>query len=110
MSFELREMNELIGALKKRANLDDVKKAVQINSAEMQNSMMRSAPVDTGYLKRSIELNMSDGGFTGKVTPTAHYAPYLIYGTRYMYARDFFRPNFYRQRDKFINDMKRLMR
>ena len=109
-SFELRGADALIKKLKKNATLDDVKRTVALNGSEMQWKMQRDAPVDTGYLKRSITLRTKDNGFTAGVGSYAHYAPYLIFGTRYMYARDFFRPNYYYQRQQFLTDLKRLMK
>lgn len=108
--MELKGLDELMGALKKKATLDDVKDVVKMNGAEMQRNMQRDAPVDTGFLKRSIELGSSDKGFTVSVTPKAEYAIYLIYGTRFNYVQDFFRPNYFNQRQKFLEDLKRLMR
>lgn len=101
---------DLSRGLRDRANMDDVKNVVKLNGSEMQRNMQRDAPVDTGFLKRSVTLNATDGGLGVKVGPTAHYAPYLVYGTRFNYMQDFFRPNFFKQRQKFISDMNRLMR
>ncbi len=103
-------IDNLASALDKRADLSLVKETVKLNGSEMQNKMQRDAPVDTGYLKRSISLSSEDDGFSVRVGPYAHYAPYLVFGTRFMYARDFFRPNFYIQRQLFYNDLKRLMK
>ncbi len=108
--MEIRGTGPLIGKLKRNANLNDVKKVVQMNGSEMQRKMQRDSPVDTGFLKRSIQYSALDNGFTAKVSPTAHYAPYIIYGTRFMASQDFFRPNYFAQRQKFLNDLKRLMR
>ncbi|MBW8350778.1 HK97 gp10 family phage protein [Bacillus sp. IITD106] len=109
-SLSVKGTADLIGKLKRNANLDDVKHTVMMNGAEMHANMMRDSPVDTGFLKRSIKIKSLDNGFTVRVTPTADYAPYLIYGTRFMYARDFFRPNYYEQRKKFLSDLNRLMK
>ncbi len=109
-SFSIKGADALIGKLKRNANLDDVKTVVQMNGAELQRKMQRDAPVDTGFLKRSITVSAKDHGFTIITGPTAEYAPYLIYGTRFAYARDFFRPNYFAQRKKFLDDLKRLMK
>ena len=110
MELEVRGIEKLSKALKKRADLSDVKKVVQMNGAEMQRGAQRRAPVDTGFLKRSIELSIEDGGFTAKVAATAHYAPYLEWGTRFMTAQPFVRPSFFTQRKQFIKDMQRIMK
>ena len=111
---ELKGLDALVGKLKRNANLTDVKNVVRINTSELQRKMQRAAVFTKGYstgtTKRSINLKITDRGFTGKVGPGTEYSPYLIYGTRFMAAQDFFRPPFYVQRAQFIKDMKRLMR
>jgi len=109
-NFSVTGTVDLINGLKKRATLDDVKNTVKLNGSEMQRKMQRDAPVDTGFLKRSITLTTEENGFTAHVGTVAHYAPYLVYGTRFMYAQDFFRPNYYKQREQFKKDLERLMR
>ncbi len=109
-NFSLTGVDALVGKLKRNANLNDVKKVVRTNGDELQKKMQRDAPVDTGFLKRSIGASVKDHGFTIVTGPTAEYAPYLIYGTRALYPRDFFRPNYFAQRKQFIDDLKRLMK
>lgn len=109
MSFEIRGADELAGYLKKMATMDDVKQAVKINTSEMQNQAMRRAPVDTGNLKRMIEIDFSDGGLTGKVTSSAGYSGYLEWGTRFMSAQPYMRPSFKVVGGQFDRDMSRLM-
>lgn len=79
---------ELARALKKNVKMDDVKMVVQKNGADLQRTMQRKADFKKGYqtgtTKRSIRLNIKDGGFTAEVEPTTEYSPYLEYGTRYM--------------------------
>ncbi len=103
-------LTDLSKGLKERANLDDVKNVVKLNGAELQRDVQRDAPVDTGFLKRSINTKIEDEGFTSKLGIGAYYAPYLISGTRYMYSRDFFNSNFNYQKFKFSADLKRLMK
>lgn len=95
--------------LKKNVRLDDVKKVVRHNGAEMQTKAMQNAPVDTGTLKRSIGLEMTDGGLTAEVTPAAEYAPYVELGTRFMEAEPFVKPAFDAQKEIFKKDMKKLV-
>ena len=55
-------MEKLQRKLKQNVRIDDVKKVVRHNGAEMQAKAQQKAPVDTGYLKRSIGLEFTDGG------------------------------------------------
>lgn len=104
----------LQGKLKRSADLGLVKKTVKLNGGELENTMKRNATFVKGYqtgtTKRSIKLDMEDGGFTAKVAPHTHYSPYLEYGTRKMEAQPFVKPSHSTQEKKFISDMQRLMR
>ncbi|HAM79599.1 HK97-gp10 family putative phage morphogenesis protein [Ornithinibacillus bavariensis] len=108
--FELRGADKLKGKLKRNANLDDVKRTVQLNGTELHRKSQRFAPVDTGFLKRQIKQYSQDNGFTAKTASEAEYSGYVNYGTRYMYPRPFMTNAYYEQRQKFIQDMKRLMK
>lgn len=108
MNFEISGADALLSKLKKMASYDDVKTAVKVNTAEMSKAAMRNAPVDTGHLKRSIVPDVTD--LVGRVTPTAEYAPYVEFGTRFMSAQPFMGPAFQAQRSKFLSDLQRIMR
>lgn len=109
-TLKIKGTADLIGKLRRNATLDDVKHVVRLNGSEMHRSAQRHAPVDTGNLKRAIKLDVEDDGFTAKVASTANYAPYQEYGTRYQSGKPHIRPAYYEQRQKFIKDMKRLMK
>lgn len=102
-------MEKLQKKLKQNVRMDDVKRVVRHNGAEMQAKAQRNAPVDTGYLKRSIGLEITDGGMTAEVEPTADYAPYVELGTRFMEAQPYLGPAFNEQKEKFKKDMKKLV-
>lgn len=87
-----------------------VKTVVQKNGSKMQTKAQQKAPVDTGNLKRSIGLAMRDGGLTAEVEPTAEYAPYVEFGTRFMNAQPYLKPAFEEQKEKFKKDMDKLVR
>lgn len=76
----------------------------------MTERMQKGAPVDTGYLRRSINMNLLEAGLTGIVGPTADYAPYVEYGTRFMSAQPYVRPAFNYQKVKFMAEMKALVK
>lgn len=113
-SLRFEGIADLSKGLKRRATLNDVKKAVLLNGSELQRGIMRNASFTQGYqtgtTKRSVLLSIEDKGFTAKSGPTTHYSPWLEEGTRFMYAQPFVYPAFVSQRIKFMNDMKRLMK
>lgn len=102
-------MEKLQKKLKQNVRMDDVKKVVRHNGAEMQAKAQQNAPVDTGTLKRSIGLEITDGGMSAEVEPTAEYAPYVELGTRFMEAQPYLGPAFNEQKEKFKKDMKKLV-
>ena len=119
--INFKGFTNLAQKLDEKANLKDIKEVVQLNTAELQEGMQKRASFKghyegknfvkpTGTTKRSIGIDMQDGGFRGVVGPRTEYAPYLEYGTRFMAAQPFIRPSFFVQKYKFIKDIKRLMR
>lgn len=102
-------MEKLQRKLKKNVRMDDVKRVVRHNGAEMQAKAQQNAPVDTGMLKRSIGLEITDGGMSAEVEPTAEYAPYVELGTRFMDPQPYLKPAFNEQKEKFKKDMKKLV-
>lgn len=109
-SIGIKGTKKLSGKLKQNANLNDVKRTVEINGSEMHRAAQRYAPVDTGNLKRNIRYNSQDQGFGAKVSSEAAYAAYQEYGTRYQSGKPHIRPSYHEQRRKFIRDLRRLMK
>lgn len=87
-----------------------VRTTVLRNASEMQTKAQKLAAVDTGFMKRSIGLTQGGGGLNIKVSPTAEYAPYVEYGTRYQAAQPFMRPAFQQQEKKFKSDVDKLLK
>ena len=104
--IKLEGMEKLQVKLKKNVQMSKVKQIVKDNGAALQEAAQRKAPVDTGNLKRKIR----DGGLTAEVEPTAEYAAYVEYGTRYMNAQPYMRPSYTAQKEKFKSDLKKLTR
>ena len=102
-------MEKLQKKLKKNVNMEDVKRVVRHNGAEMQTKAQQNAPVDTGTLKRSIGIEITDSGMSAEVEPTAEYAPYVELGTRFMDPQPYLKPAFDEQKEKFKKDMKKLV-
>lgn len=107
MGVKVVGVKHLSAALKRRCDPALLKQAVKINGAEMHQKSQRNAPYDTGNLRRSIQLDITDGGMTAEVTATAHYAQYVEYGTRYMRAQPYMKPAFNAQKQQFIKDVRK---
>lgn len=113
MGTKLVGVNELVVGLKKRTDLGAVKQVVKQNGSELQHKEKRAvpvAPVNGGTLKRSIGLEIADGGTAAIVEPTAHYGPYVEYGTRFMDAQPYAWPSFCKQKEQFKKDLEKLVK
>ena len=112
--------------LKKRMDMGKLKSTVKKNGSAMESRAKRNAVFKghyaweegkgmvfkkpTGNLKRSIGIDISDGGMTATVEPTAEYAPYVELGTRFMEAQPYLKPAFDDQKKQFEKDLQKLVR
>jgi HK97 gp10 family phage protein len=107
-------LDELEKKLKANVTLNDVRRVVSQNGAELQEKMQAKADFKKGYqtgtTKRSIGLEIKDEGLTAEVAPETEYSPYLEYGTRFMEAQPFVRPAYDEQKAKFKRDMQKLVK
>lgn len=114
MKMKVTGLKELQKALKDNVTMDDVKKVVRQNGSELQRKTQDNADFTKGYAtgetKRSIGLEITDGGFAAEVEPKTEYAPYLEYGTRFMDAQPFVKPAYDDQVQQFKKDMQRLVK
>ena len=112
--IKVEGLDKLMKALKDNVTLDDVKRVVRRNGSQLQSKMQGNADFKKGYqtgtTKRSIGLEIQDGGFTAEVGPETEYSPYLEYGTRFMEAQPFIKPAHEEQKQKFKQDMQRLVK
>lgn len=112
--IKVEGLKELEAALKENVKLDDVKRVVRHHGSQLQTNMQNKADFKKGYqtgeTKRSIGLEITDGGFTAEVGPETDYSMYLEYGTRFMDAQPFVKPAHEEQAEKFKRDLKKLMR
>ena len=113
--------DKLEAKLTRNMNLGAVRTVVRKNGADLQTKAQENAPVGTpqstgipgyvgGTLKRSVELDITDGGLTAEVEPTADYAAYVEYGTRFMEAQPYLKPAYDEQKKKFVKDLNELVR
>lgn len=112
--ISINGLEKLEKRLKDNVSLNDVKRVVRKNGSELQKKMQEKADFTRGYqtgtTKRSIGLEIKDGGLTADSGPETEYAPYLEYGTRFMEAQPFVRPALNEQAAKFKSDLQKLVR
>lgn len=76
---------------------------------DIQAESQSNAPVDTGYLKNSINAEeISD--LTWEITVGAEYGPHVEYGTRLAPAQPFFTPAVENHRQAFLDALRRIAR
>lgn len=77
-------LEELQKKLRENASMNLVKKTVQQNGQELRSKIQEKAEFTKGYqtgqTKRSVNLEIKDGGFTAEAGPTTEYAPCLKIG------------------------------
>lgn len=112
MDFKLLGIGEAIRAIGELSHIvsPEMAKVVKKSGAELQQKEKRTVPVDTGNLRRSILLTVEDRGMTATVEPTADYAGYVEYGTRFMGAKPYVRPSYEKQKEIFMKDMKKYIK
>lgn len=112
--IRIEGLEELQKKLKKNANMDDVKKVVRHNGSQLQQKIQSKADFKKGYqtgtTKRSVGLEITDGGLTAESGPTTDYAEYLEFGTRFMEAQPFVKPAMEEQAKKFESDLQKLVK
>ena len=112
--IRIEGLEELQKKLKKNANMDDVKKVVRHNGSQLQQKIQEKADFNKGYqtgtTKRSVGLEITDGGLSAESGPTTEYAEYLEFGTRFMEAQPFVKPAMEEQSKKFESDLRKLMK
>ena len=108
--MRIEGLSELRVALDPGDKIKMVKNIVKLNGSELQQKAQEKAPVDTGTLKRSIKLDIEDGGMRAVVEAEAEYAPYQEFGTRFMDAQPYMKPAFNQQQAKFKSDLSRVMK
>ncbi|WP_270743528.1 HK97-gp10 family putative phage morphogenesis protein [Streptococcus infantarius] len=115
---EIKGDDILLRALQTAANMKAHKAIVKKYGGELQSAAKDKAVFAghyegkkfvkaTGATKRSIKLEITDGGFAAKVTAGTDYSGYLEKGTRFMDAQPFMKPAFDVVQPKFINDLRR---
>jgi HK97 gp10 family phage protein len=114
MSIKIDGLEELEKRLKENVKMNDVKRVVKQNGAELQQKIQNNADFTKGYAtgttKRSVGLEITDDGFTAESGAETEYAPYLEYGTRFMDAQPFIRPAFEEQSKQFQKDLQNLVK
>lgn len=107
-------IKELEKALRKNATMEKIKQIVRNNGAELQTKIQENADFAKGYqtstTKRSVSLEITDGGLSAESGPETEYSPYLEYGTRFMEAQPFVRPALEEQAKKFKSGLKDLVK
>lgn len=109
INFKLKGVKDTVVRIDQLAKPEKVRRAVDINTRQMEKLMRRKAVFSKGYstraTKKSIRIEMREDGYTGAVMPMTEYAIHLEYGTRNMVPQSFVRPAMWEQKIKFINDM-----
>ena len=118
--IKIEGLDKLEKRLKQNAALSDVKRVVRKNAIDLHKKVVKNAGEEnfkkgyfTGNLKQNVSgqgLVFKDGDFSAEVGTTVEYGPYLEYGTRFMEKEPFIKPALDDVTDKFMDDMKKLVK
>ena len=92
---------------------EKVKTHVQETAFKMERDMKKLAPVDTGHLRRNINVSMDieDKGATATVgSGTLDYAIHVEFGTVRRPATPYFYPIVFKYKKTFINKLNKILR
>lgn len=93
---------------KVKANMVSVAEQATAKAAQdMVAQMMTRVPVDTGFLKNSVQAQKV-GAAHWRVTVGADYGVYVEFGTRFNQAQPFFYPSVAEVGPTFIQAMRRI--
>lgn len=125
MSKNVKGLEELIKTLERvPKELDkEVESILEGNAQEIERDAKSKAPVGTpestgikGYIGGSLQQSIKatktkEKEYTIKANATgkAPYAAFVEYGTRFMRARPFLFPSFFKGRERFIKDLKKML-
>lgn len=110
-NFSIKGQDALFKKLNRTMQKEAVKKIVKEHTANMQVEAQKLAPVgETGNLKRSIHLELLEGGMAGTVISPANYSGYQEFGTRFMAAQPYMGPAWRKERPIFISDLWALVK
>lgn len=120
MGVTFEGLAEINTAIATAIQMEAVKEAVKVHGAQVTTNAKRFCPVGTpettkkpgyvgGTLRRSINIEISDGGLTATIEPHTEYAAYVELGTRFMKAQPYMRPALEQETPSFISDMRKIM-
>lgn len=83
----------------------DMKQSLAKYTAKIQGKAIDWCPVDTGYLRSTISMQILYGGTVGVVRVGAKYARYVELGTYRTYAQPFLLPAYNVYSEQFIEEL-----
>ena len=107
IKIEFTNLNQFIGDINKYCNGVEkgTKDGLKNSGEKVVEEARRRAPVDTGYLRSSIDGNYIDE-FEYEVIAEADYAIFVEKGTRYMSPQPFMEVSLDVAEPEFINKIK----
>lgn len=108
--------DKLSKALQRKIGMPAVKEIISTNTARLQGQTVQNTATaytkgyTTGATRRSVRMEIQDGGLTGIVGMGKDYDPYLEVGTRFMEAEPALKPAYNQVKTKMHADIDRLMK
>lgn len=119
--LKVEGLEPLIGTLKENVTLNDVRRIVAKNGADLTTTMKRQTTISyvggysgirqsVGDTAGSINLKITNGGLTAEVQASTAYVEYVEKGTRFMPPEPIAQPSLDKVGTKFLSDLSRVMK
>lgn len=88
---------------------NEAKEVIKEATLKTERDAKLLAPVDTGYMRNSIQSTFEEGGLKGIVTANAEYSIFLEFGTSRQPAQPFLFPSFNSNLQKFLSNFSKII-
>ena len=109
IKIKLEGDKDLQRMLQRCKDKSKIQACIKNSGSTLQQYAQKNAPVDTGTLRRSITLALTDGGMAAEVQPTVNYGAYVELGTRFMSAQPYLRPALETAQAEFKANIERVI-
>ena len=88
---------------------EEIKNVVKETAFKIQANAKQRTPVDTGHLKRNIEVDISQDELSADIGTNVEYGKYVEFGTATQKSQPFLFPAYEEEKDEYISNLERVL-
>ena len=88
---------------------EDVKNIVKETAFKMQANAKLRTPVDTGHLKRNINVDIANDELSAEIYTDVEYAPHVEFGTENAPAQPFLFPAYEEEKNEYMDKLEKAL-